>query len=70
MKPTHSRYRRLCWHPAFAVIFLTIQILTIYYDGANTFRIIGLVVMSIWFGLAVYNLFTKNRLLDALYSKE
>jgi hypothetical protein len=70
MPASHPLSRRLLWRPAFVALptaYVLYRVSTHRLSGA---RIGGLVCSAIWFPLSVYNLITKHRFLDWLYSPD
>ncbi len=70
MKSPHSLYKRLAWHPVVVLVPLTFWIFKIYSTEFSTFRIIGLLVVTLWFAISVYDLFSKHKALDWMYPED
>ena len=69
-KIEHPKFRLFNWHP-FVVIFpFTYFLVSIVVNELTVMRIIGMSVITLWFGLSIYNKVTNNKFLDFIYSEK
>jgi len=64
-----SKWAKVKWHPISALVPFMYLLFSIQENGITTLRIIVIITVFIWLVLSIYNLLSKNKFLNWLYSE-
>jgi len=64
-----TKYHKFLWHPMLSFWLLLASIVRLNH-GVTTLRIVGVIIIAIWFVLSIYDKGNNHRLLKWIYSKD